>query len=210
MGVHSQVSGDHTEASVIVRYKHIDIQCTKSLCFNSSLSFVHQVTKLIDLLVALTISEEEMYPLIQAHVWAKIGREKDLLRRVLASFIRMGITNGLGSRKVEVLADTVVTLEQGTEGVVATEVIKKLLKVCTYVCKGKLWRVSTIFEQCPPQHTVTCFSVLVVFKWKELKSLMWLIAPPKSCPPPLYLKRAWEEDSYVQCIFDVHTSGGLP
>ena len=88
-----------------------------------------QVTKLIDLLVALTISEQEMYPLIQAHVWAKIGREKDLLRRVLGSFIRMGITNGLGSRKVEVLADTVVTLEQGTEGLVATEVIKKLLKV---------------------------------------------------------------------------------
>ena len=87
------------------------------------------MTKLIDLLVALTISEQEMYPLIQAHVWAKIGREKDLLRRVLGSFIRMGITNGLGSRKVEVLADTVVTLEQGTEGLVATEVIKKLLKV---------------------------------------------------------------------------------
>ena len=90
---------------------------------------LYQVTKLIDLLVALTISEEEMYPLIQAHVWAKIGKEKDLLRRVLASFIRMGIANGLGSRKVEVLADTVVTLEQGTEGLVATEVIKKLLKV---------------------------------------------------------------------------------
>ena len=71
-----------------------------------------------------------MYPLIQTHVWAKIGREKDLLRRVLGSFIRMGITNGLGSRRVEVLADTVVTLEQGTEGLVATEVIKKLLKVC--------------------------------------------------------------------------------
>ena len=88
-----------------------------------------QVTKLIDLLVALTISEEQMYPLIQTHVWAKIGREKDLLRRVLGSFIRMGITNGLGSRRVEVLADTVVTLEQGTEGLVATEVIKKLLKV---------------------------------------------------------------------------------
>ena len=70
-----------------------------------------------------------MYPLIQTHVWAKIGREKDLLRRVLASFIRMGIANGLGSKRVEVLADTVVTLEQGTEGLVATEVIKKLLKV---------------------------------------------------------------------------------
>ena len=100
------------------------------------------MTKLIDLLVALTISEEEMYPLIQAHVWAKIGREKDLLRRVLGSFIRMGITTGLGSRKVEVLADTVVTLEQGTEGLVATEVIKKLLKVCSTVMSLKSGRAA--------------------------------------------------------------------
>ena len=41
----------------------------------------------------------------------------------------MGVADGLGSRKVEVLADTAVTLEQGEEGVVATEVIKKLLSV---------------------------------------------------------------------------------
>ena len=39
------------------------------------------------------------------------------------------MSDGLGSRKVEVLADTAVTLEQGEEGVVATEIIKKLLNV---------------------------------------------------------------------------------
>lgn len=41
----------------------------------------------------------------------------------------MGISDGLGSRKLEVLADTAVTLEQTTEGAVVTEVIKKMLKV---------------------------------------------------------------------------------
>ena len=49
--------------------------------------------------------------------------------QVLHSFIKMGLSDGLGSRKVEVLADTAVTLEQGEDGVVATEVIKKLLSV---------------------------------------------------------------------------------
>ena len=41
----------------------------------------------------------------------------------------MSISDGLGSRKLEVLADTAVTLEQSTEGAVVTEVIKKMLKV---------------------------------------------------------------------------------
>ncbi len=46
--------------------------------------------------------------------------------------MRMGLREGLRSRKVEVLADTTVSLEQGQVGVVATEVIKKILKVqCT-------------------------------------------------------------------------------
>ena len=126
------------------------------------------------MLVALTISEEAMYPLIQSFVWAKIGAEPRLLKRVLDGFIRvkttlnisdvyerkifflffsdilflfmeqkvtvlmcvcakislqMGISDGLGSRKLEVLADTAVTLEQGTSGAVVTEVVKKMLKV---------------------------------------------------------------------------------
>ena len=41
----------------------------------------------------------------------------------------MGIADGLGSRKLEVLADTTVTLEQGNNGMVATEIIKRMLKV---------------------------------------------------------------------------------
>lgn len=43
--------------------------------------------------------------------------------------IQMSISDGLGSRKLEVLADTAVTLEQSTDGAVVTEVIKKILKV---------------------------------------------------------------------------------
>ena len=53
----------------------------------------------------------------------------------------MGISDGLGSRKLEVLADTTVTLEQGNTGEVVNEVVKKILKVlhthkklCTLVC----------------------------------------------------------------------------
>ena len=46
--------------------------------------------------------------------------------------LQMGISDGLGSRKLEVLADTAVTLEQNTEGSIVTEIIKKMLKVvCT-------------------------------------------------------------------------------
>ena len=61
-----------------------------------------------------------------------MGSESDLLKGFLDSFMRMGLREGLRSRKVEVLADTTVSLEQGQVGVVATEVIKKILKVqCT-------------------------------------------------------------------------------
>ena len=47
----------------------------------------------------------------------------------LYSCLQMSISDGLGSRKLEVLADTAVTLEQSTDGAVTTEVIKKILKV---------------------------------------------------------------------------------
>lgn len=85
--------------------------------------------KLIDLLVALTISEQDMYPLIQTHIWRVVGSDSDLLKGFLDNFIFMGIREGLRSRKVEVLADTVVTLEQGVDGVVASEIIRRMLKV---------------------------------------------------------------------------------
>ena len=146
-----------------------------------------QLIRLVDMLVALTISEDAIYPLIQSYVWEKIGAEPKVLKRVLDSFIRvcssscvelgaegeclvcccrsdfarycvytsifvaysgeketglciqrwsklqMGISDGLGSRKLEVLADTAVTLEQSANGAVVTEVIKKMLKVHMYV-----------------------------------------------------------------------------
>ncbi len=50
----------------------------------------------------------------------------------------MSAADGLGGRKAEVLADTAVTLEQGEEGIVANEVIKKLLNVSVVVkVRGK-------------------------------------------------------------------------
>ena len=45
--------------------------------------------KLIDLLVALTVSEDKMYPLIQAYVWTKIGKEVHLLKRVSSWSLRV-------------------------------------------------------------------------------------------------------------------------
>ena len=45
--------------------------------------------RLVDMLVALSISEDAIYPLIQSSVWAKIGGESKLLKRVLDSFIRV-------------------------------------------------------------------------------------------------------------------------
>ena len=50
------------------------------------------------MLVALTISEDTIYPLIQSCVWAKIGGEPRLLKRVLDSFIRV---SGEGRREKE-------------------------------------------------------------------------------------------------------------
>ena len=47
--------------------------------------------RLVDMLVALSISEDSIYPLIQSFVWAKIGGEPRLLKRVLDSFIRVSV-----------------------------------------------------------------------------------------------------------------------
>ena len=47
--------------------------------------YVHvlmQLIKLVDLLVALTVSEEDIYPLIHAYIWTKIGQETNLLKKV--------------------------------------------------------------------------------------------------------------------------------
>ena len=45
--------------------------------------------RLVDMLVALSVSEDAIYPLIQSCVWAKIGGDPRLLKRVLDSFIRV-------------------------------------------------------------------------------------------------------------------------
>ena len=52
--------------------------------------------------------------------------------------MKMGVKEGLGSRKVEVLADTAVTLEQGEDGNVASEVLKKLLSVSSERREGRV------------------------------------------------------------------------
>lgn len=93
--------------------------------------------------------------MIQAYVWTKIGKEVQLLKKVLHSFIKKGMSDGLGSRKVEVLADTAVTLEQGKDGLVASEIIKKLLstiahtsnKVVSTLDSHTLWAELTVLSR---------------------------------------------------------------
>lgn len=58
---------------------------------------VWQLMRLIDMLVALSISEDAIYPLIQSCIWAKIGGERKLLKRVLDSFIRVSLALFPGS-----------------------------------------------------------------------------------------------------------------
>jgi neurofibromin 1 len=88
-----------------------------------------KLSKIFDLLVSLTISEVEMYPLIQDYVWAKISKEVDLLRNVLDSFIKACIVDGLSSLKVKVLSDTAVTLARYHSNMVSSIIINRMRKV---------------------------------------------------------------------------------
>ena len=62
-----------------------------------------------------------------------LHRSKKVSFYYWSQLLQMGISDGLGSRKLEVLADTAVTLEQSADGAVVIEVIKKMLKVCVTI-----------------------------------------------------------------------------
>lgn len=86
----------------------------------------------------------------------------------------MGIADGLGSRKLEVLADTTVTLEQGNNGMVATEIIKRMLKVV--LAAILIWTAVDFFTHTPLQtvaHTSdrVTHSLEQHFLWSELTVL---------------------------------------
>lgn len=89
-----------------------------------------KLVKIFDLLVSLTISEEEMYPLIQDHVWEKMG--KTLLITVLDSFIKGSVAEGVGSCKSKVLSDSAVTLARHYPDIIANEIITRMLKTLIY------------------------------------------------------------------------------
>ena len=64
----------------------------------------------------------------------------------------MSISDGLGSRKLEVLADTTVMLEQGSEGVLASEIIKRMLKVVLLPHNSERHSVYGVHPS-PPTHS---------------------------------------------------------
>ncbi|XP_076386906.1 neurofibromin 1 isoform X1 [Megachile rotundata] len=93
-----------------------------------------QVTNILEELITLTIEEVEMYPSIQAKIWSTIGRLPDLIDTVLDNFIQRSVSFGLGSRKVEIMADTAVALASGNVQLVAKKVIGRLCRVVDKTC----------------------------------------------------------------------------
>ena len=94
-----------------------------------------------------------MYPLIQDHVWEKMG--KTLLITVLDSFIKVrnervnihvyqnpisshnlflqgSVAEGVGSCKSKVLSDSAVTLARHYPDIIANEIITRMLKTLIY------------------------------------------------------------------------------
>lgn len=111
-----------------------------------------KVSKLISFLILLTVAEEQMYPLIQLHIWSNMCTDPLLLRVVLDNFIKIGISEGLNSRKLEVLADTAVTLAQDEDSLVADAIVKIILKTIAHTSEKP--------QQCLEQHVL--WSELVV------------------------------------------------
>jgi len=90
----------------------------------------------------------KMYPSIQAKIWGNMGRVSELLDLILDGFIKVviwefntclfslqqrtlkkSISGGLGSLHAEVLADTTVALAAANVGLVAANVVNRLMNV---------------------------------------------------------------------------------
>ncbi|XP_062516439.1 neurofibromin-like isoform X2 [Corticium candelabrum] len=101
-----------------------------------------KVKRILEKLILLTVAEKEsqMYPSIQAHVWGTIGQVPELLDPLLVTFLKTSAGGGLGSDKVEVIADTTVSLATSNKQLVSSKVVKKLLKLI-----GRTWNSPTRF-----------------------------------------------------------------
>jgi neurofibromin 1 len=99
-----------------------------------------QVKRILEKLISLTVDEKEshMYPGIQAHVWGTIGQVPELLDPLLVTFLKISASGGLGSNKVEVIADTTVSLALSNKQLVSSKIVKKLLKLI-----GRTWNSPT-------------------------------------------------------------------
>ncbi|XP_065830941.1 neurofibromin-like [Oscarella lobularis] len=88
-----------------------------------------KVMRVLQSLIDLTVKEKEIYPSIQADVWGTIGHVPDLLDTVLESFLRESTGSIVGSEKVEVIADTTISLATADTQSVSREIIRKMIKL---------------------------------------------------------------------------------
>ncbi|XP_015174332.1 PREDICTED: neurofibromin isoform X7 [Polistes dominula] len=93
-----------------------------------------QVSQIIETLIILTIKEVEMYPSFQAKIWSTIGRLPELIDTVLDNFIQCSVGNELGSPRVEIIADTAVTLAYVNVQLVAKKVIGRICRAVDKTC----------------------------------------------------------------------------
>eukprot|EP00052_Salpingoeca_macrocollata_P027084 m.255425 g.255425 ORF g.255425 m.255425 type:complete len:2782 (+) comp22689_c2_seq1:322-8667(+) len=83
--------------------------------------------KIIRGLVDVTISEQELYPSLQAKVWYTIGRVDDLVVKVVDQFLKVAIDGGPGSHPATIMADAAVTLAAANVTIVSRMVIDRML-----------------------------------------------------------------------------------
>eukprot|EP00118_Oscarella_pearsei_P012253 m.88991 g.88991 ORF g.88991 m.88991 type:complete len:2691 (+) comp36590_c0_seq4:57-8129(+) len=90
-----------------------------------------KVMQILEKLIDMTVKEKEIYPSIQADVWGTIGHVPDLLDTVLGSFLRASTGGIVGSEKVEVIADTTISLATADTRSVSSKIVKKMLNLST-------------------------------------------------------------------------------
>ncbi|PAA61927.1 hypothetical protein BOX15_Mlig026750g1, partial [Macrostomum lignano] len=103
-------------------------------CRHSDENKRQKVVFILDKLISVTLSQEEMYPNFQAKIWSNFGDLHDLLDIVLDCFIRRSVASGFGSLTAEVMADTAVALAASNVQLVSKKVITRLCRLIDRTC----------------------------------------------------------------------------
>lgn len=85
----------------------------------------------ISSIIDLTVKEEHVYPLIQRHIWAEIGRlDSQVVNIVLDELIRAAVDGGIDSGRCEIVADTLISLASVS---IRGKIITRLRKVMIFL-----------------------------------------------------------------------------